>query len=152
MTEIKFRMPGGMIEMVQQLCTACRQLAGGEYTLVLMPTHKWLKTEKMLNRLRLRSLEQNSTMWMWLTVIGNHFGYSKDEMKKILQDELMPEHTVWFRGKAHDCRGTRDMTKAQMTYFMDLIQQFAANEGIVLPLPKDKKEYDQMVEETIHRI
>lgn len=115
-------------------------------------THKWY--DKLANYIRSlndgvyqieikeykskRSLEQNALYWKWITIIGNELGYHKKEMHEALLEHLSIPYT--FKGidgkvKQKQLRSSM-MNVQQMSDYMFAIEQFAAEQNIILPKPE----------------
>ena len=82
-----------------------------------------------------RTLEQNNLYWKWLTIIGNDLGYFKNEMHEIFIDMYAPVLTFAdLRNKPRQRKvRTSEMTRKQMSEYMNQIEIFASEQGIVLP-------------------
>jgi hypothetical protein len=88
-----------------------------------------------------RTPTQNATMWAWYTIIGNHLGYTKNEMHDILREEFLPVRCVEFKGReVHLLTSTsgKDWTVEKEAAYLSQIERFAATElGIILPRRDD---------------
>ena len=82
-----------------------------------------------------RSIEQNNLYWKWITIIGNELGYFKNEMHEIFLDMFAPTLTFADLNNKPKQRKVRssEMTVKQMTAYLEQIEVFAAEQGIVLP-------------------
>jgi len=87
---------------------------------------------------RSRSIRQNNLYWKWVTIIGNDLGYHKDELHEEFIDQFSDIYTTRdINGKPKQRRvRTSAMNVEQMTRYMDRINQFAAENGILLPQPE----------------
>lgn len=87
-----------------------------------------------------RTIEQNNTMWMWIDILKDHHGYSKQEMYDALIDAYSWPYTYRnLKGKPEQKMVTSSMMSIdEMSEFMDRILQHAAEENVKLPMP----EYD----------
>lgn len=88
-----------------------------------------------------RTLEQNSLYWKWLEIIGEDLGYFKNEMHEVFLDMFAP--TLTFadldnRPKQRKVRSS-EMTVKQMNEYMNQIEVFASEHGILLPVGDDQK-------------
>jgi len=86
-----------------------------------------------------RTIEQNNTLWMWYEVIGKELGYHKSELHEIFLDMYAPVKTIRdLQGKPLQKRvRSSEMNVKQMSEYMDQIQQFAAENSIILPQPDE---------------
>lgn len=110
-----------------------------------------------------RSAAQNSLYWKWMTIIGADLGESKDEVHENFKDKWLvslyerddPDYaemiqslrSVWQQGmkkEALDLRkrivaltSTTTATVAQMSEYMQEIENFAVTLGIKLPCPDE---------------
>lgn len=90
-----------------------------------------------------RSLDQNSLLHKWLTVIADETGNSleavKDEMKRKFLGVVMREFT-YPNGKVAmlpSLRSTTELNTKEMTTFLNQIEALASEFGIILPHPED---------------
>jgi len=85
-----------------------------------------------------RSERQNRLYWQWMTVIGNHLGYSKDDMHDLMLAKFAPSKEVMDE---YVLLTTSNMTPTQMSYYMTNIGRWAFDEfELILPEPDDNKE------------
>lgn len=110
-----------------------------------------------------RSAAQNSTYWLWNTVIGSSLGVSKEDVAEQMKDRFLvqiyerddPDYAemiqslraVWQQGmkkEALDLRkrivsltSTTTATVPQMMEYMTEIENFATEMGIKLPIPDE---------------
>ncbi len=89
-----------------------------------------------------RTLPANNLYWRWLSIIGDHLGYDKDEMHDVMREKFLPVEVVEVCGvRRKKLTSTSDpgFTTADMSAYMDRIDRFAAQElGILLPHPEDQ--------------
>ena len=87
-----------------------------------------------------RSLDQNALYWSWLSIIGEDLGYYKEEIHEEMIRMFAPTYTLrGLDGKPKQKKLTTSKMKVnQMHEFMNRVDQFAAEQGIVLPQPDDK--------------
>lgn len=86
-----------------------------------------------------RSIAQNSLMWKWFTIIGNDLGYTKEEVHGEMIELFAPIYTrrSVTTGKPKQERMTTSMMNVeQMSDFLKSVDQFAAEQDIILPEPK----------------
>jgi len=86
-----------------------------------------------------RSLNQNNLMWKWIEIMCPHYANTKKGMYAALINAYAPIYAFQtIDGKTEQTRlTTSQMTTDQMAEFMMLIDQEAAEEGIILPRPID---------------
>ena len=88
-----------------------------------------------------RTPTQNNTMWAWYTIIGNHLGYTKNEMHDILRAEFLPVRQAEFKGREVNLLTStsgKDWTVDKEAAYLSDIERFAATElGIMLPRRDD---------------
>jgi len=85
-----------------------------------------------------RSIAQNSLYWMWLTIIGNEVGYTKDEMHDVLRHTLLQPVITEAMGKVvEQLPSTTKMKIGEFTEYLTAIEQWSAEMGILLPKPED---------------
>ena len=85
-----------------------------------------------------RSTKQNRLYWEWIKVLGAETGYTKDEMHMILRDKFLGYNEVTT--KKDVIKELRSTTKLNMGEFKDYLEQidiFSSEYGIVLPRPED---------------
>jgi len=85
-----------------------------------------------------RSQKQNSLYWEWVSVIGGQLGYTKDETHTILRDKFLGYNEVTT--KLSVIKELRSTTKLKVGEFKDYLEQidiFVSEWGIVLPHPED---------------
>lgn len=84
-----------------------------------------------------RTNSQNALYWKWLEIMGDHFGYTKDEMHEELASRflgMVERTTIGGRNIIEPFSTTKLSTKG-FTDYMDKIQMLAVNQGITLPQP-----------------
>ena len=86
-----------------------------------------------------RSAAQNKLLWMWLTIIGNELGYTKDEIYEEMVDLYLPMIEMRrFNGEKREVRlTTSKLNTKEFTEFLSNIDLFASGMGIILPHPED---------------
>ena len=101
----------------------------GEYCFII---EKWSAS---------RSLRQNATMWMWLKVIGDELGYTKEQIHEEMIRMFAPkiEITEIDTGEVREVgKRTSAMSKDEMMEYMDEIYRWATGEmGMELPITED---------------
>ena len=92
-----------------------------------------------------RTTTQNATMWAWYTIIGNHLGYTKNEMHDILRDEFLPVTEIEFNGKTKRILTSTsgpDWTVDKEAEYLSHIERWAAQELAII-LPRRDELYDE---------
>lgn len=110
-----------------------------------------------------RSASQNALYWQWLTIIGNELGESKEDVHERYKDSFLvhiyerdnPEYaemvqalrSVWSKGMKQEAiylrkkivalTSTTTATVAQMSEYMNSIENHAVTLSIILPRPED---------------
>jgi len=82
-----------------------------------------------------RSLEQNALMWKWNTIIGDHLGYTKDEMHEEFMRKFLPSVMIDTMSGPVEVYSTKQLKVKEMAEYLNHIERFAAEYAIVLPLP-----------------
>lgn len=86
-----------------------------------------------------RSNNQNALYQMWVRCMATETGNSVDTIKKVLKKKFLGYDTKECMGEVVGVlKGTHDLSTEQMTEFLNNIQSFAADYGILLPQPEDK--------------
>lgn len=80
-----------------------------------------------------RTLQQNKWYWEVLTILGEEFGYEKDELHENLKYTFMGG--MDDRGLFYT-KSTTKLTTIEMMEYFEKIYQWAAEKGIALPDPK----------------
>lgn len=105
----------------------------------LPPDKAWLVSIKSYKSSRSR--EQNNTYWMWLTEIGDHLGYTPDELHEFCRNEYLPRAIITIKTKINTKvrevpMSTTKLSIEEMAQYMERIQQLAAEHGITLTQPE----------------
>ena len=104
-----------------------------------LPEGKQYTVEIKLKR-KQRSVDQNRLYWMWLKCIMDETGEHKDRLHELFKQRLLGVDEQWALGRYRILipRSTAALDAAEMTAYLERVQQFAATElGIVLPTPQD---------------
>lgn len=86
-----------------------------------------------------RSTKQNRLYWEWINVIGTETGYTKDETHMLLRDKFLGYNEVTTK-KGETIKELKSTTKLKVGEMKDYLEQidiFASEYGIVLPRPED---------------
>ncbi len=91
-----------------------------------------------------RSLDQNALYWEWMTRLSIHFSgkgqgkFSKDDMHSLMRHRFLGYETKTIGNtEVTELRSTRKLPMAEMSVYMDQIDQWAADHGVLLPTPAD---------------
>jgi len=110
-----------------------------------------------------RSIDQNSLLWQWLTIIANELGTSKEEQHEFFKDKFLvniyqrdnPDYAemvqtlreVWKHGMRDEAlslrkrivalTSTTTATVSQMQEYLENIERNAAELAIKLPFPEE---------------
>ena len=92
-----------------------------------------------------RSIEANNLYWVWMTVLGEDIGHSKEAMhfvfKKLFLADKMPaldkdEFMEYLQGLDKEIASTRKLTTAEMSQYMDKVYKQSIELNINLPIPE----------------
>ncbi len=84
-----------------------------------------------------RSTKQNRLYWQWIKVM-TETGYTKDEMHSILRDKFLGYDEVTTKTNViRVLRSTTDLKVGEFKDYLEQIDIFASEYGIVLPRPED---------------
>jgi tellurite resistance protein len=87
-----------------------------------------------------RSQRQNKLYWMWMTLIADEIGHTKEEMSEILQQAILGETSFVSKLDGENItRQTRakQLTTAEFANFLEQIEYWAGEYGMRLPKPED---------------
>ncbi len=104
-----------------------------------LPEGKECGEETKPNR-KQRGVAKSRLYWMWLKCIMDETGEHKDRLHELFKQRLLGTEEQWALGKYKIFipRSTTSLDTAEMTAYLERVQQFAATElGIVLPTPQD---------------
>lgn len=98
-----------------------------------------LTIERESNR---RTLSQNALMWSWVGGVVKHVvehtGHDKDEIHEFFKQKFLEARHVTIGGDDCFLYSTKNLTKTQMTEYMNKIYAWATTElGLFLPVPED---------------
>lgn len=87
-----------------------------------------------------RTLSQNALYWDWVTDIGDHLGYFKNDMHELLKKNHMVPKIIIFEGKEHEIKSIKNLNTREMSEYMDKVNYWAHSEmGIRLKIPADQQ-------------
>ncbi len=84
-----------------------------------------------------RSIQQNRLYHLWLNCISSETGNDVDALHDYFKDRFLSRKVEIFGDECSVGTSTTKLNTAEFTAFLDKVQQFAANEGIILPNPED---------------
>lgn len=94
-------------------------------------------------RKKVRTLPQNSLYWMWITIIADELGYDKEEMHDTFKSMYNCEIKYVTNKKTGEVKETKIvrsstvMNIVEFIEYMDKIERFASEAGIILPQPNE---------------
>lgn len=101
-----------------------------------LPEGKKYKVSVTLHRDK-RSISQNSLYWLWLGCISSDTGYDVADLHDYLKGRYLARKVEMFGDECNIGISTTKLNTSEFTAFLDKVQQFAAEEGIILPNPED---------------
>lgn len=86
-----------------------------------------------------RSLAQNALYWIWVGILSEQTGYRKDEMHSLLRYQFLPSCEREIMGhRIHDLPSTTKLNTGEFTEYLNDIEGWASDFGIMLPHPEDQ--------------
>lgn len=123
------RKVGGEIEDREKLTKwfdrLLNKLPDGEHLLEINPTD--------------RTDAQNKFYWVCVRILANNFGISPEELHEHFKSEWLPSQEFFILTKRKQLRSTTDMSKDEMSVYIDKVIRLAAEQGIVIPDPEEYK-------------
>lgn len=97
----------------------------------------WLTLEKKKSN---RSMEQNKYWWVCMTLLSNHFGYTKDEMHNICKFMFLKSQKVdETSGLVFEyLKSTTELTKSEFSEMVEQMIRWSAEHGVVIPEPNQQ--------------
>lgn len=86
-----------------------------------------------------RTDSQNKFYWVCIGIIARAFGISPNTLHTHFKSEWLPTEEYLVLVKKRRKTSTSDMTKDEMTEYIDKVIRFAAEQGIVIPDPEEFK-------------
>lgn len=126
MNTAKVKMEAGTIKFGRLgLKRMLERLDDGDYIIEALPPN--------------RSLRANRLYWKWLTIIGDEIGYKKEELHELFIDMYAPIYQIPdLNGEMVEKRKrTSAMNKREFWEYMNSLDQFAAENDIILPQPEE---------------
>lgn len=86
-----------------------------------------------------RSKAQNRLYWNYVKVLGDHFGYDKDEMHDELKYAFLGEESYTNRKGVERVKpkSSAKLTTKEMVKYLTKIEVLAGNQDVKLPIPDD---------------
>ena len=96
-------------------------------------TQPWEATVRPFRKSR--TVQANNLFHAWMSILGDHTGYSLEDMKQLMKEQFLMPRMVTFRGMNRLLYpSTADLKSGEFTAFMDKIQIWAATDlGVTLP-------------------
>lgn len=126
MDEFNFRIRNGELSNTTLIRNHIQNMPDGEYVLQI--------------RKASRSLSQNNLYWKWVGILAQSLGYGKNEMHEALLEAFsypMTYKNLDGRPSRRKLR-TSEMTVDDMKAYMNDIEVFAHENGVMLPLPEER--------------
>lgn len=99
-----------------------------------------------------RSIPQNQTMWMWNTEIANHIkkktsqDFDPEDIHELLKQLFCPVTEITIGSTTASVRSTKRLDKSQMHRYLEQVDAWAAEKGIMLTIPYGSQ-YQEMRDE-----
>lgn len=112
----------------------------------------FLKNEKIIDitqKRKVRSISQNSYLYLVLSSFALEFGYTSNEVKQYIFKEHL-NSDIFYNGDKHglivikNWRSTADLDSKEMTVSIDRFLNYSAKNGYRLPEPNDLMWINQM--------
>lgn len=87
-----------------------------------------------------RTIDQNALYWMWMDIIANNIGDSKEAVHQDMGYHFLPRIVSSQTGNSYPISTTKLNTK-QMSEYMEKVRALSAGMGITLPSPEDLIDY-----------
>ena len=100
-----------------------------------------VRIEKLKSK---RSIQQNRYWWLAMTILGNELGYSKEETHQLTKFKFLKrERVVEKTGEILAyIESTTTLSKSDFADMVSEMVRWAANMGIIIPLPGEQLETD----------
>lgn len=99
-----------------------------------------------------RSIPQNQTMWMWNAEIANHIKkktgqyFDPEDIHELLKQFFCPVTEITIGSTTASVRSTKRLDKSQMHRYLEQVDAWAAEKGIMLTIPYGSQ-YQEMRDE-----
>jgi hypothetical protein len=85
-----------------------------------------------------RSVDANALYWMWIAVVAEYTGYTKDEMHDVMRARYLPIKSREIDGIIlTELTSTTTLNTKQFSDYMREIEVFAVENDIKLPYPEE---------------
>lgn len=87
-----------------------------------------------------RSQRQNKLYWMWMTLIADEIGHTKEEMSEILQQAILGETSFVSKLDGENItkqKRAKQLSTSEFSNFLEQIEYWAGEYGMRLPKPED---------------
>lgn len=87
-----------------------------------------------------RSQRQNKLYWMWMTLIADEIGHTKEEMSEILQQAILGETSFVSKLDGESItkqKRAKQLSTSEFSNFLEQIEYWAGEYGMKLPKPED---------------
>lgn len=98
-----------------------------------------------------RSLNQNSTYWMWLGELSHQIKlkvgdvYSVDDLHEWFKEKFCPNKTITMGKNSISIKSTKKLDTGEMHFYMNQLHEWSVNAGFKLTVPIDS-EYRKIIE------
>ena len=93
---------------------------------------------KIIERNNKRTNDQNSLLWTWISLLSNYTGYTKEEMKEMLQYKFLSREKINDKGKIEVyLKGTSTLSKKEFNDFMNQVSMWS-NSTLNIMLPSNE--------------
>ena len=92
----------------------------------------------------IRSQQQNRYYWLCLEIIGEHCGYSVEDVHEIFKRLFLKKKLLWRGRELETCGSTTELSRGEFVSYMQKIQEEAIQLGIVLPSSDEYFGYGEM--------
>lgn len=98
-----------------------------------------------------RSLNQNSTYWMWLGELSHQIklktgeGYSTDDLHEWFKNKFCQNKTISLGKQSLSVKSTRKLDTGEMYFYMNQLFEWSVNAGFKLTVPIES-EYRKIME------
>lgn len=98
-----------------------------------------------------RSLNQNSTYWMWLGELSHQIklktreSYSTDDLHEWFKNKFCPDKAITLGKQSLNVKSTRKLDTGEMHFYMNQLFEWSVNAGFKLTVPIES-EYRQIME------
>lgn len=111
---------------------------------------KWLwdnrKRVNVTEKRGSRTLQQNKYFHLIVGWYGLELGYTLEEMKQIVKNEIIPGVFEYEKnGKEFKC-GTSELNTQEMTIVIDAVRNHASTNGVYLPAPNETEQLRSLEE------